>query len=157
MANNNISKISEVIMKLKIPVTLFLIFTYSMSIIFLTSCNNSTAPEEEQKLIIEDGIFSKVESSDSNEIQYAIQFSYYVKGEECNWGGYHIQMDSLNWTLNLYKMQTLIPNERYEIVDTFKVNNELKSNPIVKMQGYKIGSSEYYEDLYAEYTLILKN
>ncbi len=140
-------------MKSKKLVNVLIVCIYTIILIFLTSCNNSTAPEESQKLIIEDGVFSKVESSNSNEIIYATEFTYYVKGEECNWGGYYIQMDSQSWMLDLYKMQLLIPDEKHVIVDTFKVNNELKANPIVKMQGYKIGSSESYEELYVEYVL----
>lgn len=140
-------------MKSKILATLLFVCIYSTILIFLTSCNNSTAPEESQKLIIEDGVFSKVESSSPNEIKYAIEFIYYVKEEECNWGGYYIQMDSQSWMLDLYKMQLLKPDEKHVIADTFKVNNELKVNPIVNMQGYKIGSSKSYEELHAEYVL----
>jgi len=140
-------------MKSKILVKLLYACIYSIILIFLTSCNNSIAPKESQELIIEDGVFNKVESSNSNEIKYAIEFIYYVKEEECNWGGYYIQMDSQSWMLDLYKMQLLIPDEKHVIVDTFKVNNELKANPIVKMQGYKIGSSESYEELYVQYVL----
>ena len=140
-------------MKSKILVKLLFVCIYSIILIFLTSCNNSTAPKENQKLIIEDGVFSKVESSNSNEIKYAIEFMYYVKGEECNWGGYSIEMDSLSIAVHLYKMATLKPDEKHVIVDTFKVNDELKANPIVKMQGYKIGSSKSNEELHAEYVL----
>ena len=103
--------------------------------------------------VIENGFYNKVEIPNSNEKLYAIEFVYYVRGEECNWGGYSIQMDSQSWSLNLYKMQLLIPDEKHSILDTFTVNNELVSSPVVIMQGYQIGSSEAIENLYAEYIL----
>ena len=62
-------------------------------------------------------------------------------------------MDSQEWMLDLYKMQLLIPGEKHSIIDTFKVNNELRTNPVVDMQGYKVGSSESNESLNAVYTL----
>ncbi len=140
-------------MKSKILVKLLFVCIYSIILIFLTNCNNLTELKENQKLIIEDGVFSKVESSSSNEIKYAIEFTYYVIGEECNWGGYSIEMDSIGIEVNVYKMTTLKPDEKHVIIDTFKVNHELKANPIVKMQGYRIDSSESYEELYVEYVL----
>ena len=140
-------------MKKKILVALVFIGFASISIVLLSACNNSTEPKESQRLIIEDGYYNKVESNTSNEILYAIEFVYYVKGEECNWGGYHIKMDSQEWMLDLYKMQLLIPGEKHSIIDTFKVNNELRTNPVVDMQGYKVGSSESNESLNAVYTL----
>ncbi|MEW6509299.1 MAG: hypothetical protein AB1432_16330 [Bacteroidota bacterium] len=140
-------------MKKKILVAFLFIGFASLSIVLLSSCNNSTEPKKSQRLIIEDGYYSKVESNTSSEILYAIEFIYYVKGEECNWGGYHIKMDSQEWMLDLYQMQLLIPDEKHSIIDTFKVTNELKTNPVVDMQGYKVGSSESNESLKAVYTL----
>jgi hypothetical protein len=53
-------------------------------------------------------------------------------------------------------MQKLKPGEKKMVVDTFKVNSDLRSNPIVEMQGYKPGSSDSYKELYAKYTLLPK-
>lgn len=118
-----------------------------------SSCNSSTGPKESQRLVIENGFYNKVELSGSNKIKYAIEFVYYVRGEECNWGGYSIQMDSQDSSLDLYKMQTLNPYEKYMRQDTFKVDNVIKTNPVVKMQSYRIGSSDTYKELYSEYEL----
>lgn len=137
-------------MKRKILIALLFMGISTINIVLLSSCNNSTEPKESQRLIIENGFYDKVETTDSNDIQYAVEFTYYVKGEECNWGGYYIQMDSQGWALDLYKMQRLEPEEKHMIADTFKVNSELKTNPIVKTQGYKIGTSESYDALKAE-------
>ena len=143
-------------MKSKTLIALLFFSIYIVNIILLSSCNSSTELKESQRLLIEDGYYSKVETSNLTNIQYKVEFVYFVKGEECNWGGYHIQMDSESWNLDLYKMQLLKPDEKHFVVDTFKVNSELKTNPIVTMQGYKIGSSESYESLKAECTLKLK-
>ncbi len=140
-------------MKTKIIIALIIVVVSTLNIFLLSSCNSSTEPKESHKLVVENGFYSKVETSDSNEIKYVIEFVYYVRGEECNWGGYSIQMDTQAWTLDLYKMQMLKPYEKHTKIDTFKVNNELKTNPVVKMQGYRIGSSESYNELYAEYIL----
>ena len=139
-------------MKIKILVTLFFV-SITASVFLLSSCNSSTEPKESQRLFIEDGFYSKVETTNSNDIQYKVEFVYYVKGEECNWGGYHIKMDSQEWMLDLYKMQKLNPDEKHTIIDTFKVNSELKTNPVVDMQGYNIGSSQSNESLKAVYIL----
>ena len=61
-------------------------------IVVLISCDNSTEPKEPQRLVIENGFYSKVASSTPNEIKYKMEFVYYVKGEECNWEGYKIKM-----------------------------------------------------------------
>ncbi len=53
-------------------------------------------------------------------------------------------------------MKTLIPNEKHTVVDTIKVIAELTKDPILSMQGYKIGRSEAIEALKAVYTLKLK-
>ena len=125
----------------------------SIGLVLLSSCNISTEPNDTKRLIIEDGFYSKIDTSNSNNIQYKVEFVYYVKGEECNWGGYHIKMDSQEWSLDLYKMQLLIPGEKHTIIDTFKVNSVLNASPVVDMQGYEIGSSESNESLKAVYTL----
>jgi hypothetical protein len=140
-------------MKSKILIATLLFVASSVHLFLLISCNKSTEPIQYLRLVIENGFYSKVESTNSNEIQYEIEFTYFVQGEECNWGGYSIEMDSQGWALDLYKMQRLKPNEKHTWVDTFRVNNELKTNPIVKMQAYRIGSSESYDELYAEYIL----
>ena len=140
-------------MKIKILIIILFFVVSSNSLFLFSFCNKSTEPIEYLRLVIENGFYEKVESTYSNEIKYEIEFTYYVKGEECNWGGYSIQMDSQAWSLHLYKMQILKPNEKHTIIDTFKVNNELTMSPTVKMQAYRIGSSESYEELYAEYIL----
>ncbi|NOX64688.1 MAG: hypothetical protein GXO85_02545 [Chlorobi bacterium] len=140
-------------MKSRIMVSHLFLGIILINLFLLSSCDNSTELIEEQRLIIENGYFNKVESINSDENNYAIEFTYYVKGEECNWGGYSIQMDSIGRSLNLYSMQTLKPDEKHMIVDTIKMDFELQSNPIVKMQGYKIGSSKSYKKLYTEYIL----
>ncbi len=136
--------------KILIFVICFLISSISL---FLLSCTKSTEPIQYLKLVIQNGFYKRVDSINPNEIQYEIEFTYYVIGEECNWGGYSIYMDSQTWSFNLYKMQIMTPNEKYTCIDTFIVNHELITKPIVKMQAYRIGSSESYDELYAEYIL----
>ena len=139
---------------MKNRILIFIIyFLISSTSIFLLSCTKSTEPIQNLKLVIENGYYNKVESINLNEIQYEIEFTYYVIGEECNWGGYSIQMDSQAWILDLYKMQLMTPNGKYTCIDTFVVNHELLTKPILKMQAYRIGSSESYDELYAEYIL----
>jgi ribonucleotide reductase beta subunit family protein with ferritin-like domain len=129
-----------------------LIALFSISIVLL-SCNNSTQPKESQSLVIENGFYSKVASTIPNEIKYKLEFVYYVKGEECNWGGYNIKMDSQEMAVTLYKMKTLKPDEKHTVADTVKVLAELTKDPVLSMQGYRIGNSKAIEALKAEYTL----
>ncbi|MEJ2053617.1 MAG: hypothetical protein P8X42_06820 [Calditrichaceae bacterium] len=139
---------------MKNRILIFIIYLLiSSTSIFLLSCTKSTEPIQYLKLVIENGFYKRIESINPNEIQYEIEFTYYVTGEECNWGGYSIQMDSHAWKLDLYRMQLMTPNEKYTWIDTFIVNHELLTKPIVQMQAYRIGSSELYKELYAEYIL----
>lgn len=137
----------------KIILLTLLVLVSAANMLLLNCCTSSTEPQESQKLVIENGFYSKVETTKSNKIQYTIEFTYYVKGEGCNWGGYSIQMDSQSYLLDLYKMQILNPNEKYMRNDTLKVASELRTNPVIKMQGYRIGSSDAYPELYAEFVL----
>ena len=139
----------------KISVVFYLLGLLSVSFVLL-SCNNSTEPKVSQILVIENGFYSKVASTIPNEIKYKMEFVYYVKGEECNWGGYNIKMDSQEMAVTLSKMKILKPDERHTVADTIKVLAELTKDPVLSMQGYKIGSSEAIEALKAEYTLKLR-
>ena len=143
----------EAIVRSKIPFALLFWGTLSLSFILLPSCANPAKPEESQRLIIENGYYSKCPTTDSSKIKYVVEFVYYVTVEKCKWGGYAVQMDSQAHILSLYIMQTLNPDVRYTRSDTFRVSGQLKTPPIIKMQGYKIGSSESYDELYAEFVL----
>ncbi len=137
----------------KIIVDLLFVVIFIISIALLSSCNNIAEPQESQRLIIENGFYKKVETKNPYEIIYAIEFTYYLRDGNCNWGGYYIKMDSLSWIIDLYKMQTMESPKKYQWLDTFKVYDILKTNPVVKMQGYRISGSKTYDELYAEYIL----
>jgi hypothetical protein len=139
-------------MKKIVLVVSFILSVFSISVVLL-SCDNSTEPKEPQRLVIENGFYSKVASNTPNEIKYKMEFVYYVKGEACEWGGYNIKMDSQETAVTLYKMKKLLPDERHTVVDTIKVIAELTKDPVLSMQGYKVGSSEATEALKAEYIL----
>jgi hypothetical protein len=104
-------------------------------------------------LVIENGFYSKVASSTPNEIKYKMEFVYYVKGEACEWGGYNIKMEYQESARTLAQKKKLLPDERHTVADTIKVIAELTKDPVLVMQGYKVGSSEATEALKAEYTL----
>lgn len=135
---------------MKKVILFFSVFSISLVLI---SCDNSTEPKVSQILVIENGFYSKVASTIPNEIKYKMEFVYYVKGEECNWGGYNIKMDSQEMAVTLSKMKILKPDERHTVTDTIKVVAELTKDPVLSMQGYKVGSTEATEELKAEYTL----
>jgi ribonucleotide reductase beta subunit family protein with ferritin-like domain len=136
----------------KISVAFYLLRLFAVCFVLL-SCDNSTEPKEPQRLVIENGFYSKVASATPNEIKYKMEFVYYVKGEACEWGGYKIKMDSQEMAVTLYKMKTLKPDERHTVADTIKVLAEITNDPVVSMQGYKVGSSEAIETLKAVYIL----
>jgi hypothetical protein len=129
-------KFGEIMKKVILFLSVFLL------IVVLISCDNSTEPKEPQRLVIENGFYSKVASSTPNEIKYKMEFVYYVKGEECEWGGYNIKMEYQETAVTLSKRKKLLPDERHTVVDTMKVFAELTKDPVLVMQGYKVGSSE---------------
>ena len=139
-------------MKGKIKVALYFV-CLSLITLSLSYCNYFTSSEDEQRLFIENGFYSKVQAAEGGDIKYAVEFTYFVTGEKCNWGGFGIEMDSFLSGLDLYKMQVMEPGVKYQIAHTFKVGSILKNNPMVKIQGYKLGDSNTYKELYAEYTL----
>ena len=65
----------------------FFLFFSLLFIFFQMNC--STEPEDELKLVIQDGYYSKVSITDSK-ITYSIEFNYSVTGDSCNIGGYGI-------------------------------------------------------------------
>lgn len=121
--------------------------------VVLISCDNSTEPKEPQRLVIENGFYSKVASSTPNEIKYKVEFVYYVKGEACEWGGYKIETEYMSSSIVLAQKKKLLPDEKHTVVDSIKVFAELTKDPVLSMQGYKVGSSEATEALKVEYTL----
>ena len=135
-----------------IKTLIFIVLILLISILF-NSCSNSTESNSFQAMVIEDGFYNKVENTNLDEKKYAIEFVFFVKGEECYWGGYSIQMDSQSWIIDLYQMQILKPGEKHTVSDTFTVNKSLVSNPIVKLQGYEINTYKPNKNLYVEYSL----
>ena len=124
--------------------------------IFLSACKNTTEPNQEIKLKIEEGYYHKVGESSDN-IKYSVEFNYLVTGIECSVNGYLIKWDENNTSRAIwYLSQKLIPGKIYSISDTFRLSSELKSGPEVRMQGYLDDNSERDERLAAQCTLITK-
>jgi len=124
------------------------------TIIFSITCNQSTEPDQEIKLILENGLYQKIGTS-QDEIKYSIEFYYYVEGSKCKIGGYNIQWDEdhigqVDW----YVMKTIFPGHKYYISDTMSFSNPLTSDPIVTMQGYLENKTEIDSRLRSQ--LILK-
>ena len=141
-------------MKSKISFELISISVLFIGVILFSSCANSTEPGNNQNLFIESGFFTKINSEEADKFSYVIELEYYVKNESCNIGGYGIRYDSSHSAqMDWYKMLTINPDQIYLISDTINVNFEILTNPIVRMQGYKIGSSESVGELSVEYAL----
>jgi hypothetical protein len=122
-----------------------------ISILILLHFNCSTEPESELALIIQDGYFGNVGNS---EFSYSIEFKYSVNGEICNVGGYGISWgEGKDGFVDWYIMQKLEPNRIYSITDTFNLDAEIRSNPIVSMQGYLEGVTKEDSRLHVEYKL----
>ena len=126
------------------------------NVILFVSCHNSVEPDKVQKLLIENGFYKIVPSKDTTEIRCAVQFEYLVTKRECQIGGYAMKCDSMSWALDMYRMQTLVPEIRYTMTDTFRSSEELTTNPIITMQGYRIGDSQSYPELKTQYVLLPK-
>ena len=128
-----------------------------LTAILISSCKNtenSTEPNEStSSLIIENGYYNRVETTDTNQVKYVVQFSYYVKGDSCAWGGYRIKMDSQTFSYSLNKFPNMEPGKRYERSDTFNVVNVLNNDPLVSISGYQVIDAQHQLELYAEYLL----
>ena len=125
------------------------------SITLFFSCDDSVEPNENPILHIENGTYEFIQLTDSSEINYAIQFEYFVTGQQCKVGGYLIKWDSTHGgQMNWYMMQRLTPDVRYTITDTFKLAYELTTDPIISMQGYRIDDSQSYSELKAQFVLV---
>ena len=126
------------------------IFTLSF---FILQLNCSTEPEEEFKLFIENGYYSKITTSDG-ETRYSVDFDYGVTSDTCYVGGY-----GLNWnedsglSASWYIMQKLEPGRIYSISDTFKLSDTISRGPIVSMKGHLEVLTESDERLKADYRL----
>lgn len=85
----------------------------------LHSVSFSNNSNDIQALYIENGFYENVLSTDSSEINCAVQFEYFVTGQQCQVGGYSIKWDSTyGGQMFWYMMQTLTPDVRYTISDT---------------------------------------
>ena len=92
------------------------IFTVTFFILHL---NCSTEPEDDLKLFIQNGYYSKFITSDGETI-YSVDFDYGVISDTCYVGGYGLTWNvdsglSASW----YIMQKLEPGRIYSISDTF--------------------------------------
>ena len=122
--------------------------------IFFISCNDSN---DDPILYIENGFYEHVLSTDLSEINCVVQFEYFVTGQQCQVGGYSIKWDSTHGgQIDWYMMQTLTPEVKYTITDTFRFATELTTDPIISMQGYRIDDSQSYPELKAQFVLVPK-
>jgi hypothetical protein len=136
-------------MKTQFVVWIFLAAASLSNVILFVSCE----PDNLARLHIENGYYADLPSTGVTGSRFAIQFEYFVTGRQCQVGGYGIKYDSSGGVTNWYKLQTLTPNTRYTISDTFACSRTLTTNPNVTMQGYRIGDSESYPELKAQSVL----
>jgi len=130
--------------------TSVLIFSL-LIIIIQTNC--STEPEDELKLFIQNGYYSKFITSDG-EIRYSVDFDYGVTSDTCYIGGYGFQWnEESNSGIHWYIMQKIEPGRTYSIRDTFKFSETISSGPIVSMQGHLEVLMEADDRLKADYRL----
>ncbi len=126
------------------------LFTLSF---FYFQLNCSTEPEADLKLFIENGYYSKIDTSDGK-TKYAVDFDYCVTSEKCYVGGY-----GLNWNeesssgVLWYSMMKLEPGISYSISDTFRLSDISPRDPFVSMQGYLEILTEADSRLKVEYRL----
>jgi hypothetical protein len=120
------------------------------SLALFVSCEKDNV----QQLHIQNGRYAILPSGGSSSPRFAIEFEYYVTGEQCQVGGYAIAYDSSRAMTDWYLMKTLSPNVRYSISDTFSCSGTLATHPKVWMQGYKLGRSDSYPELRAECILV---
>ena len=138
-------------------IRIFLGIIFAGNVLLSVSCHDSVEPNNIQILYIENGFYDDVLFAEPSEIKCAVQFDYFITGQPCQVGGYLIRYDSTHsGTIDWYMMQTLTPEVRYAMRDTFRLSNELTTNPTVTMQGYRIGDSQSYPELKAQYVLVPK-
>ena len=135
----------------------FLGAVFAGGIILFVSCNNSVESNDIQNLNIGNGFYENVQITDISDIKCAVQFEYFVTGQQCQVGGYSIKWDSTHGgQIDWYMMQTLTPEVKYTITDTFRFATELTTDPIISMQGYRIDDSQSYPELKAQFVLVPK-
>ena len=120
------------------------------------SCHNSVDPNDIPKLYIENGFYNIVPSTEASVSKCAVQFEYFVKGQQCQVGGYAIRCDSTSWVMNWYRLKTLAPETRYTMTDTLRSTLALTTNPTVTMQGYRIGDAQSSPEIKVQYVLVRK-
>jgi hypothetical protein len=121
-------------------------------LVLCASCDKNIS----KQLHIENGSYAIVPSNGTDSARLALRFEYFATGQQCQVGGYGLAYDGIGAATDWYRMQTLTPNVRYAISDTFICSRTLSSNPKVTMQAYRIGSSESYPELKAECVLMPK-
>jgi hypothetical protein len=113
--------------------------------LIITSCFRLNS-EKKPILVIENGIYHNTDSS------CTISFDYYVTHKRCQVGGWGIDWQTgSKGTTNWYSLQTLIPDERYAIQQTFYHNTSLP--PIITMYGYPLHDNDAFTILEACDTL----
>ena len=126
----------------KISHPVVILFISFMSLLLITSCKDSkdiTEPTVEAKLVIDDGYYTKDESTNPNENTYSVVIKYHVEGSDFIIGSYAIQWSSENIGKEEFPNSFVVrPDKTLKIEDTFTFQKEVSESPMVTITGYAL-------------------
>jgi hypothetical protein len=140
--------------------SLFVVLLISLccsSLVLMTSCKDSrdlTEPQVEAKLVVDDGYYSKVETTNSGENIYSVVIQYHVEGSDFIIGNYDIQWKSENIGKQVFLNSMVVnPDKTLKIEETFTFPREVLESPIITIAGYALNQKGDGETSEVSYTI----
>lgn len=110
--------------------------------VLISSCKDSsnlTEPQTAAKLVVDNGYYTKVETTTSGDNNYSVVLQYHAEGSDFIIGDYDIQWKSENIGIRVFLNSFVInPDETFKIEETFTFPSEVLESPIITISGYAL-------------------